>query len=228
MHSSFRLSATIAALARLVVEGHVMIPLARRVLVYVMLGLTGIVAEEATPLLGGLAAQDGRLDFTAVVAAISVGTWVAAVLLYFVGRARGHWVRKRFPWLRTFFLRAFTVVRRHPWRATLAVRWVFGLRIALPIACGAARVPLGTYVIGSAVSCFTWSLTFVVVGWYFGEAARRLLHHVERYERWIVLVLALGALGGWWVARARRRKLEQRAVKVIAGHDEPPPERKGL
>jgi membrane protein DedA with SNARE-associated domain len=224
-------AALLAILARAAGEGTGP-SLAARLAAYIGLGLTGIVAEEATPILGGLAAHDGKLAFLPVILAIGTGTWLAALVLYFVGRSHGRWVRKRFPRFRAFFLRAFKVVRRHPWRATLAVRWVFGLRIGLPIACGAARVPLATYAAGSAVSCYSWSLTFVAAGWFFGTAAQRAMGVAERYERWIAGALVVLVIAGWWIARARRRTLERRAVEVIAGHDEvpecEPEERKGI
>ena len=74
-----------------------MLPDFGRVWAYVTLAVTGIITEEATPLVGGLAAHDGRLNLLSVAWWIAVGTWVADILLYYVGRWRGHWVRKR--WL---------------------------------------------------------------------------------------------------------------------------------
>ena len=57
----------------------------------------------------------------------------------------------------TWMLRTLKIVRRHPWRASIAVRWAYGLRLTLPIACGAARLPLLIYLIGARISAVTWS-----------------------------------------------------------------------
>ena len=188
-----------------------------------------MLAEEAAPLVGGLAAHDGRLAALPVVVSIGTGTWIVTALLYWLGRVRDRWVRKRFPRLRGFVLRAFKVVRRHPWRASLAARWMFGLRIALPIACGAARVPLVLFLFASAVSCFAWAAAFTALGWLFGTAAQRLLHEVRSYYEWLVLLIVVASVAGWMLARARRRRLEAKAVAVIAGPEgEMPEERKGL
>ena len=196
---------------------------------YLTLGAGSMLAEEAAPILGGLAAHEGRLAPIPVALAIGAGTWLVTMALYYVGRVRDRWVRKRFPRLRTFLLRAFKVVRRHPWRASLAVRWVFGLRIALPIACGAARVPIVLFIVASAISCFAWAATFTLIGWLFGRAAEQLLEQVHRYDWWIVAVLAVGCVAGWQLARSRRRRLERRAVQVIAGPEGvEPEERKGI
>lgn len=187
-----------------------------------------MLAEEAAPLIGGLAAHEARLAVIPVAVSIGAGTWIITIALYYLGRWRDRWVRKRFPRLRGFVLRAVKVVRRHPWRASFAVRWVFGLRIALPIACGAARVPAVLFLLGSAISCFAWASAFTALGWAFGTAAQRALANVHRYDQWIIGVLLVGAVLGWYVALARRRKLERAAVEVIAGHDVEPEERKGL
>src|SRR5438045_3823070 len=60
-----------------------------RLWAYLTLGTTGIVTEEATPLIGGLAAHDHRLRFAAVGMWVASGTWVADLGLYYVGRWRG-------------------------------------------------------------------------------------------------------------------------------------------
>lgn len=195
---------------------------------YVTLGASSMLAEEAAPLIGGFAAHEGRLALVPVVVAIGVGTWVLTVLLYFVGRSRDRWVRKQFPRFRGFLLRAFKVVRRHPWRASLLVRWVFGLRLALPIACGAARVPVPLFLAASALSCFAWTAVFVGLGWVFGETAQRVLRRVARYDEWVIGVIAVATAIGWYISRKRRRPLERRAVDVIGGREERMEERRGL
>jgi membrane protein DedA with SNARE-associated domain len=175
-----------------------------RLWAYITLGATGIVTEEASPLVGGLMAHDGHLRFVSVALWITAGTWIADVLLYYLGRWRGDWVRDRWPKLRAFMLRVFTVVRRHPWRCSLAVRWAYGLRLTLPLACGAARVPIWLYVIGSGISAATWSFGFTLLGWGFGEAALRLLGHVRRYEVRIAIGIIVAVGIAFYLIRRRR------------------------
>ena len=158
---------------------------------YVTLFASGIVTEEATPLVGGLMAHNGHLSLVAVGAWITAGTWTAHILLYLLGRWRGDWVKKRWPRVRSFMIRVLSVVRRHPWRCSLAVRFAFGLRLTLPVACGAARVPLWIYVVGSGISAALWSYAFTLLGWGFGEASLRLLGHMRRYELPIALTLVV-------------------------------------
>src|SRR5437773_3327746 len=153
-----------------------------RMWAYVTLGAMGIVVEEASPLMGGLAAHDRNLRLTSVIVAVALGTWLAGLALYLLGRWRGRWLRKRWPRFRKLILRSVAVVRRHPWRASLGVRFAYGLRLALPLACGVGRVPLLSYCVGSGVSSIAWSLMFSVLGWALGQTAETLVGHVKEIE----------------------------------------------
>jgi membrane protein DedA with SNARE-associated domain len=187
---------------------------------YITLGLTGIITEEATPLIGGLAAHDGRLHLSLVGLWISGGTWGADLGLYYLGRWRGDWARQKWPRLRTFLVRALRIVRRHPWRSSVGVRWAYGLRLTLPIACGAARLPLPIYLIGSAISCVTWSFGFTLLGWAFGRTTLVLLGHVRRYENVLVVAIIVGLGIAFYVMR--KRHVEDEVVEVLAAGDTGP------
>lgn len=184
-----------------------------RMWAYITLGAMGIVWEEASPLLGGVAAFDRNLDLVSVINAVALGTWIAGILLYFAGRVYGRWLRKSWRAARPMILRSVALVRRHPWRASLAVRFAYGLRIALPIACGVARLRLPIYLIGSAISCIVWSLVFTLIGWSLGNTTERLVGHVREYEWLVGLVFVAIMVLGFWVFR--RRNQAGKTVRVL-------------
>lgn len=196
-----------------------------------MLGLTSIVLEEANPIFGGIAASNRHLDLIGVITAVAIGTWIASIALYFVGRWRIDWVRARFPDKKPLFDAALAIVQRNPWRSSLVVRFAYGLRIPVPIACGAAPVSLPVYVIASGISCWVWSALFVFLGWKAGGAALALLGFTTRWEvrlgfLAIVLIVAL------FLMRRRRRIAHRTAdilthheVKVLQPSELPPPRR---
>jgi membrane protein DedA with SNARE-associated domain len=184
---------------------------------YVVLGATSIILEEANPIFGGIAARGGRLGLTAVIIAVAVGTWIPSIGLYYLGRRRIDWVRRRFPSKERMLDAALALVQRNPWRSSLAVRFAYGLRIPLPVACGAAPVSFPVYVIASGISCWVWSAVFVYLGWKAGTAALALLGFTTRWEvrlgfLAIVLVAAIFLL-------RRRRRIAQRTADVLSGHE---------
>jgi membrane protein DedA with SNARE-associated domain len=182
---------------------------------YAALGATSIVFEEANPIFGGIAARHGRAEMLFVVVAVALGTWAASMVLYYVGRWRIDWVRQRWPEKQRLLDGALEVVRRHPWRASLSVRFAYGLRLPLPIACGAARLPVGLYAIASGVSSWVWSIAFAYLGLAFGGAALRVLAFTNRLDvklGFIALLLSIVL-----VIVMRRRLIGERTARVLSG-----------
>ena len=175
-------------------ESHTLLSHLAQVWAYVTLGASGIITEEAAPLVGGFAAHEGHLGFVRVVLACAIGVWGAGVGLYALGRWRGRWVRKRFRRMGRYVTRLIVFVRRRPWRSTFAVRFAFGARIVLPIACGAARLRIPVFLIGSAIASLVWAVLFATLGWLFGETALRVIGHIRRYEDAIAALLVAGVI----------------------------------
>ena len=184
---------------------------------YTAFGASSIIFEEANPILGGIAARHGRADMLIVVIAVLLGTWAASIALYYLGYWRIEWVRSRWPNKQRMLDGALEVVRLHPWRASLAVRFAYGLRLPLPIACGAARVPVALYITATGLSCLLWSLLFSYLGLAFGGAALALLHFTGRLEvRLAVLAVVLSVI--LYFIR-RRRLIAERTAHVLTGQD---------
>lgn len=184
---------------------------------YVALGLTSIVFEEANPIFGGIAAENGRLKLTGVILAVAVGTWIPSIALYFVGRWRIDWVRARWPDRQRMLDAALAIVKRNPWRASLVVRFAYGLRLPVPIACGAAPVSLPVYIIASGISCWAWSALFVFLGWKAGGAALAFLGFTTRYDVRLAFV-AIVLIATLFFMR-RRRRIADRTADLLTHHE---------
>jgi len=184
-----------------------------RLWAYITLGAMGFLVEEAAPLFGGVQAYDRNFLLVNVIIAVALGTWTSGLGLYAIGRWQSHRVRKRFPKLRPLVLQAAAIVRRHPWRAALGVRFAFGLRIPLPIACGVARLPLWLFSTASAISCVVWSAIFTLTGYYLAQFAEEYIGEVRRYVPMIgTILVALMIAGAWWM---RRRHVSEKTARVL-------------
>ena len=205
--------AVVAALAQHHSTYHTLLSHLAEAWAYAALGASSILTEEFAPIVAGFAAHEGHLGLLRGWLAVVVGSWGAGVGLYALGRWRGSWVRKRWPRLRPHLTRALAFVRRHPWRASLLVRFAVGARIALPIACGAARLPWVTFLGASAISSALWSLLFVVLGWAFGDAALLVLGHVRRYDDYLVAAIAVALLVTFLILHRRAQERTARGLE---------------
>jgi membrane protein DedA with SNARE-associated domain len=189
--------------------------LAERLWKYTALGATSIVGEEANPILGGIAVRHGGAGLFGVIVAVMLGTWVASILHYYIGRWRIDWVRRRWPDKRRLLTGALMIVRRNPWRASLAVRFAWGLRLPLPIACGAARVPFSLYLVGTGISSLVWGVTFTLLGFALGRTALRALMFTQRMDVRLAIVAVVLTIVLAMMVRKRRAN----ARAVLAGSD---------
>ena len=180
---------------------------------YVVLGASTIVAEELSAIFGGIAAHEGELQIARVLLSITLGGWVATTLLYMLGRWKWEFLRRRFPRVRATGTVALRVVRRNQLTASLLLRFAFGLRIVLPMACGAAKVPLYLYLPLSLIGSAAWTAVFTAIGYAAGEAAVQMLGHLDRAGEIVGAVLVTAAVLGFvrWQRIRRERKAARRA-----------------
>ena len=187
--------------------------LLERLWAYITLGAMGFLVEEAAPLFGGVQAYDRNFRLVTAILAVALGTWASGLGLYVLGRWQSRSVRKRWPKLRPLVLQAAVIVRRHPWRSALGVRFAFGLRIPLPIAMGVARVPLPLFLGATAISCVVWASIFTITGFWLAQTAEDMIGEVRRYVPMIGSVLvALMIVGGWLM---RRRHVAEKTARVL-------------
>lgn len=192
---------------------------------YAFLGLSAIVIEELAPIFGGIAAHEGELQLMRVIIGITIGGWLCTTLLYVAGRSRWEAIRRRFPRVRAAGTVALRVVGRNPLTASLLVRFAFGLRVVLPIACGAARVPIAIYLVASLLGSFLWTTLFAVIGFAAGEAAVRAVGHLGRVGELIGALVVTAAVFAFirWNRARRARKAERRQRKAKAAAAPQPP-----
>ncbi len=182
---------------------------------YVILGASAIVTEELSPIFGGIAAHEGELRVLRVILSITLGGWVATTLLYALGRSKWEFIRRRFPRVRGTGTIALRVVRRNQLKASLLVRFAFGLRIVLPMACGAAKVPLYLYLPLSLIGSALWTVVFTAIGYAAGEAAVRAIGHLDRAGEIVGAILVFVAVLGFvrWQRTRRERKAARRTKR---------------
>ena len=104
-------------------------------------------------------------------------------------------------------------------------RFAFGLRIVLPLACGAARVPIVTYLAASLLGSALWTVVFTLIGYAAGEAAVRAVGHVGRVGEVVGAIVVTAAVYGLirWNRLRRARKDERKRKKLMKARREGTP-----
>jgi membrane protein DedA with SNARE-associated domain len=167
----------------------------------------GTVAEGETLLmLGGYFAHQGYLQLAPVIGTAFVGAVCGDQLFFHVGRYHAKRLLGRFPKLRDKVNVALHRIESHQVKVVLSMRFLWGLRIALPIALGLSNMRKRRFAWLNLVSAAVWANVFAIAGYGAGELLQKLEADLHRYEKWIATVLVLAAVVAlaWHSGRPRR------------------------
>lgn len=169
--------------------------------------LAGSMLEgETVLLLAGYAAHRGYLDFSAVVAVATLGAMIGDQVWFALGRRQGTHLIERRPWLGDKTRRALFLIERHSVKILLAMRFAWGLRIALPIAVGMTHIPWQRFLLLNLFSALLWAPLIAGAGYVFGALLAPHVTGLRRVEHWGMLAVVMLALVVHLAARRRRRR----------------------
>ena len=170
---------------------------------------------QTAVIVGGLLARQHILQLWLVLLSATAGSGLLDHLLFVAGRRfRSHrWVRRATE--QVAFARALRFIERFPISYILAFRFIFGLRVASPIAIGVSQVPTWRFTALNILGAVIWATSFTMLGFIFGEAVHNILGHGHHAGRW-TLVAAGGivvVVGVIWAVRyvLRRRRAAKEA-----------------
>jgi membrane protein DedA with SNARE-associated domain len=173
---------------------------------------------QTAVIVGGLLARQQILALSLVLASATAGSWLVDQLLFVAGRRfRTHrWVARATE--QPAFARALRFIERYPISYTLAFRFIYGLRVASPIAIGVSQVPTWRFTVLNILGAAIWATAFTMAGFIFGEAVHNVFGHGHHAGRW-TLIAAGGVILVVLVVWTARYLLGQRkrAAEAAAG-----------
>jgi len=164
-----------------------------------------LVEGETILLLAGFAAKRGYLDPVEVVGIASATAFAVDQALFRLGRRYGHVLLARWPAIATRTGRIGGLIDRHPQKAALAARFIYGTRLAGPILIGMSSMPQARFVPLDALAAAAWSVAFTAAGWLFGAAAEAYADDLRRVEGWL-LAAAIAAVVAWRLTAFLKRR----------------------
>jgi membrane protein DedA with SNARE-associated domain len=185
------------------------------VLLFIAAGLEG----DASLLTATFLAHRGYFSLAGVIATAATATCCANQMYYWLGRRHARSALDRlhshkfFGWLRKS-------LAQHSALLLFVSRFLYGLRIAIPMGCGAVGVRpivfLGLDIAGAVL----WSTIIGLAGWAIGHSLEALLGDIRRHEG----LIALGLLAATFAILAIRGRDWRGAVvaeKLLVTHEPP-------
>lgn len=157
----------------------------------------GVLVEgEVVVLLAALLARRGVFSLPGIVVVAVAANTLADLAYFSLAQRRGRdWLERRFG-AHKYFRRLLDLVSRRGFLLLLS-RFAYGLRVAIPAACGALGMGTSTFFVVDLVASVLWAVPMALLGYTLGGAALSLVNRLQEYEvaTALGLALALGILG---------------------------------
>ena len=129
----------------------------------------GALLEGETILVfAGFAAHRGMLDISYVIAIAFVASTLGDQIFFHLGRLYGVEILSRFPLLHARVPQVQKMLARFHTPLILAVRFLYGLRIAGPIVIGISGVSSARFAVLNMIGAFIWAVVIALAGYFFG------------------------------------------------------------
>lgn len=155
----------------------------------------------------GFAASEGKMNIVLAILAGTMGSVVGSLPLYYLGRIVGQkrleaWADKYGRWLtvsKTDLQHSRKWFSNHGAKAVLLGRLIPGVRAMIAIPAGVNKMPLGQFMLYTALGAGLWASVLALLGLWLGarfESIERVLNPVS----WLVI----GAIVAAWAYRVSR------------------------
>jgi membrane protein DedA with SNARE-associated domain len=168
--------------------------------------LVGTFLEGETILImAGFAAHGGYLNLYAVVAIATLGSFAGDQLYFFLGRRHGWEILERYPHFKPRAIKVQALLDRYHLPLILAIRFMYGLRIAGPIVIGMSSVAWARFFALNLLGATLWAILIGGTGYLFGQVMEQVLADLKHYEEGFLALIALAGIAVWLRYRTKRK-----------------------
>jgi membrane protein DedA with SNARE-associated domain len=161
---------------------------------------------ETIMTLAGVAVHRGHLAWLPLWFAAALGGWLGDIICFALGRRYGAGLVARCPSFAPAIARVQRLILASPALAVIAVRFIYGVRIAGPLVIGASPLPWPRFLLLNAFGALLWSACWLGVGYFVGAAAQHLLGNLAKFERELFIGVLIAAVAIAVIAGRRARR----------------------
>ncbi|MEZ5319502.1 MAG: DedA family protein [Vicinamibacterales bacterium] len=164
-------------------------------------------------------AHRGYLDLHTTIVVAALGTSAANHAYYWIARRHGRQALASLAASKRLSRITAAVTRHAPWLLFVS-RFLYGLRIAIPAACGATGMRAGLFSAVDLAGSAVWAVTIGLAGVAIGRGLELIVEDLHRHEGLVALVILLVVVVGLAV---RGRDWKGGAlVEHLVGRPDPP------
>lgn len=175
-----------------------------------------IPSEAILPLAGFTASHpDATFTVYEAIAWATAGAVAGAIVLYWIGRLLGHdrmvSIARRVPLVsEDDVTKTVAFFQRHGGKAVFFGRMLPIFRSLISIPAGIEKMAVPKFLLLTTLGSLIWNTVFISLGFWLGERWQTVLDYSGVFEK-VVLVILIGLIVWWLIAKIRKRKLEREA-----------------
>ena len=170
---------------------------------------------ETILVLAGFLAHQGYLELRWVILLAFLGSLSGDTLVFHLGRWKGRAFLARHPRWDKRAVRVHRALERYQAYVVLSFRFFYGLRNITPFVIGSSGFSPTRFLLLNATGALIWAVVVGSAGYIFGEAIKLFLADVKKYERLLLLVVALGGCVLWFIhSRMLRKRVAAEVERV--------------
>ncbi len=171
---------------------------------YLLIFVITLFEGETVLLIAGILAHQGFLNIELSIISAFLGSVIGDQLFFQLARQEGYEFVRKFKYVASVLPRAELLVKKHGTYIVLFARYIYGLRTALVVMCGLAKMPRVKFTIFNIAAGLIWAVSYGFLGYFFSEVIGSVAG-LGKIEFVIAAAIAVTALV-YWVVRTANSK----------------------
>ena len=161
---------------------------------------------KVVALAGGVAAHRGLLPLPQVMMAAFAGSFLTDQVLYWIAHQNRLRIQQSRLAKTPAFTRAIRGIERFPNLFVLMFRFIYGIRLASPLAVGLSSMAPLRYFSLNMIAAVIWACSVTGLGYAFSQIIEIVFGKVVAIERVLVVLIIAAAILAWIVHKALSEK----------------------
>ncbi len=163
-----------------------------------------LIPGTAVVILAGFSASQHVIDPVSLMIFVTLGAVIGDGLSYYLGTRGVKLFKEGNKLLKTSHLEKSRIFfHKHGNKSIFLARFIGPLRPFVPFLAGVSHMKISVFLFWNIVSAILWSVTYVLIGFFFGQAFRTIEIWITRASILVVLIIVLG-FGIWYGANRIR------------------------
>jgi membrane protein DedA with SNARE-associated domain len=158
---------------------------------YAILFVWCILEGETALITAGIFSHTGDMNLALAIVAGALGGMAGDQFYFYIGRTNKNYIYKKLYKQRRKFAIAHMLLKQHGRKIVFLQRFLYGLRLVLPVSVGLTRYKWEQYILINSISSFLWATLYCGSAWLLGDEILALVAYAKSHWYFALPLLAL-------------------------------------